>query len=413
MQRALAVVALLAAAAAIAAAQVRTRSVNFVYVLFPDACMLMLWATMQGESPELLPFAVGAAPEGCDVGEGEWVFDEAARPWYAEEECPYIQPDLTCQAHGRPDAAYQRWRWQPRDCSLPSFNATGMLEMLRGKRMLFVGDSLLRGQYTSLLCLLHRGAPGGGGGSRSFETVDSLSIFRAKDYDATIELYWAPMLAESNSDGAAVPDDRLIRGAPMNKHSSFWKGADVLVFNSYLWWMTGDKIQILRGADEDMSKDIVEMEAAEAYRLVLHQVTRWLEGNVDPKSARVFFVTASPSHAGAGGECYDQTTPVGAADAASYRGSTSRRMVQVAGEVLGASRVPVGVVNVTRMSELRRDAHTQVYREQRWAKPTAEQLAADPRSYADCTHWCLPGVPDAWNELLYWKLFFPARDEAI
>jgi hypothetical protein len=126
-----------------------------------------------------------------------------------------------------------------------SFNATGMLEMLRGKRMLFVGDSLLRGQYTSLLCLLHRGAPGGGGGSRSFETVDSLSIFRAKDYDATIEFYWAPMLAESNSDGAAVPDDRLIRGAPMNKHSSFWKGADVLVFNSYLWWMTGDKIQIL------------------------------------------------------------------------------------------------------------------------------------------------------------------------
>lgn len=168
-----------------------------------------------------------------------------------------------------------------------------------------------------------------------------------------------------------------------------------------------------RGADEDMSKDIVEMEAAEAYRLVLHQVTRWLEGNVDPKSARVFFVTASPSHAGAGGECYDRTTPVGAADAASYCGSTSRRMVQVAGEVLGASRVPVGVVNVTRMSELRRDAHTQVYREQRWAKPTAEQLAADPRSYADCTHWCLPGVPDAWNELLYWKLFFPARDEAI
>jgi hypothetical protein len=63
--------------------------------------------------------------------------------------------------------------------------------------------------------------------------VDSLNIFRAKDYDATIELYWAPMLAESNSDGAAVLDDRLIRSAPMNKHSTFWKGADVLVFNSH------------------------------------------------------------------------------------------------------------------------------------------------------------------------------------
>uniref|UniRef100_J3LU52 Trichome birefringence-like C-terminal domain-containing protein n=1 Tax=Oryza brachyantha TaxID=4533 RepID=J3LU52_ORYBR len=294
-----------------------------------------------------------------------------------------------------------------------AFNATAVLEMLRGKRMLFVGDSLLREQYVSLLCLLHRAIPDA---SKSFEAVDSLSIFRAKDHDATIEFYWAPMLAESSSDDGADHHlaDRVIRGAPMNKHSRFWKGADVLVFNSYLWWMTGDKIQILRGADEDMSKDIVEMEAEEAYRLVLHQVVRWVEHNVDPKNARVFFVTASPTHASggeAGGNCYGQTSPVAAADAESYHGSTSGRMLQVAGEVLAASRVPVGVVNITRMSELRRDAHTQTYKEQ-WAQPAAEQ-AADPRSYADCTHWCLPGVPDAWNELLYWKLFFPARDQAI
>uniref|UniRef100_A0A0E0C8G9 Trichome birefringence-like C-terminal domain-containing protein n=1 Tax=Oryza meridionalis TaxID=40149 RepID=A0A0E0C8G9_9ORYZ len=199
-----------------------------------------------------------------------------------------------------------------------------------------VRDLLLRGQYASLLCLPHRSAPGAGG-SRSLETVDSLSIFRAKDYDATIEFYWAPVLAESNSDGVAVPDDRLIRGAPMNKHFTFWKGADVLVFNSYLWWMTDDKIQILRGADEDMSKDIVEMEREEAYRLVLHQVTRWLERNVDPKSARVFFVTASPTHVDAGGgDCYDQTSPMGAINAASYCGSTSRRMLQVPGAAASA-----------------------------------------------------------------------------
>ncbi|KAG8061505.1 hypothetical protein GUJ93_ZPchr0003g18232 [Zizania palustris] len=360
------------------------------------------------EASELLPFAVGAAPAGCDVGDGEWVYDEAARPWYAEGECPYIQPQLACQAHGRPDKAYQHWRWQPRGCSLPSFNATVMLEMLRGKRMLFVGDSLNRGQYVSLLCLLHGAIPEG---SRSFETVDALSIFRAKDYDATIEFYWAPLLAESNSDDAVEHrlENRVIRGAPMNKHSRFWKGADVLVFNSYLWWMTSDKIQILRGADDDMSKDIVEMETEEAYRLVLYQVVRWLESNVDPKTVRVFFVTASPTHAGSGDDnCYNQTSPI--ADA-SYRGSTSRRMMQITGEVLASSPVPVGVVNVTQMSERRRDAHTQIYQKQ-WAQPTPEQLA-DPSSYADCTHWCLPGVPDAWNELLYWKLFFPARDQAL
>uniref|UniRef100_A0A453M8R4 Trichome birefringence-like N-terminal domain-containing protein n=1 Tax=Aegilops tauschii subsp. strangulata TaxID=200361 RepID=A0A453M8R4_AEGTS len=66
-----------------------------------------------------LPFAVGRAAAGCDVSRGEWVYDEAARPLYQEEECPYIQPQLTCKAHGRPDTAYRHWRWQPRGCSLP------------------------------------------------------------------------------------------------------------------------------------------------------------------------------------------------------------------------------------------------------------------------------------------------------
>ncbi|PUZ36371.1 hypothetical protein GQ55_9G032700 [Panicum hallii var. hallii] len=369
----------------------------------------------EGDGAGPLPFAVGAAPAGCDIGQGEWVRDEAARPWYQEWECPYIQPQLTCQAHGRPDKGYQNWRWQPRGCSLPSFNATMMLEMLRGKRMLFVGDSLNRGQYVSLLCLLHRAIPDG---AKSFETVDSLSIFRAKDYDATIEFYWAPMLAESNSDDAVVHrvDDRVIRGAPMDKHSRFWQGAHILVFNSYLWWTAEDKIKILRGADNDLSKDIVEMKAEEAYRLVLYQVVRWLERNADPKNSRAFFVTASPTHTDSaawgdeaeGGNCYNQTTPIGDA---SYWGSTSREMLRVTEEVLATSRVPVGVVNITQLSEYRRDGHTQTYKRQ-WSEPTPEQRA-DPRSYADCTHWCLPGVPDTWNELLYWKLFFPSNDQAL
>lgn len=74
----------------------------------------------EGGGPPL-PFAVGAAPAGCDVAQGEWVRDDDARPWYQEWECPYIQPQLTCQAHGRPDKAYQSWRWQPRGCSLPRY----------------------------------------------------------------------------------------------------------------------------------------------------------------------------------------------------------------------------------------------------------------------------------------------------
>lgn len=75
------------------------------------------------EKDEAVAFAVGKTAEGCDVFEGEWVYDEVSRPQYAEEECPYIQPQLTCQAHGRPDAGYQHWRWQPHGCILPRYMA--------------------------------------------------------------------------------------------------------------------------------------------------------------------------------------------------------------------------------------------------------------------------------------------------
>lgn len=47
------------------------------------------------------------------------------------------------------------------------------------------------------------------------------------------------------------------------------------------WVWTADEPR-RRGADNDPSKDIVEMKSEEAYRLVLHQVVRWLERNVDP-----------------------------------------------------------------------------------------------------------------------------------
>lgn len=34
------------------------------------------------------------------------------------------------------------------------FNATNMLEMIRGKRLVFVGDSINRNQWESMLCML-------------------------------------------------------------------------------------------------------------------------------------------------------------------------------------------------------------------------------------------------------------------
>ncbi|KAK1283653.1 hypothetical protein QJS10_CPB21g01421 [Acorus calamus] len=357
-----------------------------------------------------LPFAVGDDQNGCDVFEGRWVYDEETRPQYAESSCPYIQPQLTCERYGRPDREYQHWRWQPRRCDLPSFNATFMLDRLRGKRMLYVGDSLNRGQYVSMVCLLHSIIPEN---AKSFKTFGSLTVFTAKDYNATIEFYWAPFLLESNSDNAIVHrvTDRIVRAGSINKHGQHWEGADILVFNTYLWWMTGTRMKILRGPFKgNGTKDIRALETEDAYRLALRSMLRWVEKHMDPQKTRVFFTTMSPSHeksAEWGGEldgnCYNQTTPI---DDPTYWGfGSSKSIMRVIGEVFRKSNVPITALNITQLSEYRKDAHTSIYKKQ-WNPPKPEQLD-NPKSYSDCVHWCLPGLQDTWNELLYAKLFYP------
>lgn len=60
--------------------------------------------------------------------------------------------------------------------------------------------------------------------------------------------------------------------------------------------------------------------------------------------------------------------------------------------------VNVQMMNITQLTQNRKDAHPSIHRLH--YSPLAKEQLSNPSSYADCTHWCLPGVPDIWNELL-------------
>jgi len=89
----------------------------------------------------------------CDLYHGRWVLD-TSEPLYTNNSCPIITQMQNCQGNGRPDKEYENWRWKPEQCILPRFDARKFLELMRGKTLAFVGDSVARNQMESLVCLL-------------------------------------------------------------------------------------------------------------------------------------------------------------------------------------------------------------------------------------------------------------------
>lgn len=95
--------------------------------------------------------------------------------------------------------------------------------------------------------------------------------------------------------------------------------------------------------------------------------------------------------------CFNESYPI----QGSYWGTGSNlEIMKIVHDALQELKINVTLLNITQLSEYRKDAHTSVYGERKGKLLTKEQRA-NPKSFADCIHWCLPGVPDSWNEILY------------
>ncbi|XP_020224732.1 protein trichome birefringence-like 31 [Cajanus cajan] len=341
--------------------------------------------------------------EDCNVFEGTWVWDNVSYPLYEEESCPYLVKQTTCHKNGRLDSFYKNWRWQPNGCNLPRFDALKLLHMLRDKRMMFIGDSLQRGQFESMICLIQSVIPEG---KKSLQRIPPMKIFKIEEFNASIEYYWAPFIVESISDHATnhTVHKRMVRLDSIDNHGKHWKGVDFLVFESYVWWMHKPLINATYGSPHQVK----EYNVTTAYKLALETWANWLESNIKPLTQKVFFMSMSPTHLwswewkpGSNENCFNESHPI----QGPYWGTGSNlEIMKILHDALQVLKIDVTLLNITQLSEYRKDAHTSVYGERKGKLLTKEQRA-NPRDFADCIHWCLPGVPDAWNEILYAYLF--------
>lgn len=82
--------------------------------------------------------------------------------------------------------------------------------------------------------------------------------------------------------------------------------------------------------------------------------------------------------------CSSQTLPI---DGPKYPGGLPPES-KIVKHVLGKMRRTVSLLDITTLSQLRKDGHPSIY-------------GFGGKRGNDCSHWCLAGVPDTWNKLLY------------
>ncbi|KAI8559738.1 hypothetical protein RHMOL_Rhmol04G0197700 [Rhododendron molle] len=341
-------------------------------------------------------------PNECGVAQGRWVFNSSLKPLYSDTTCPYIDRQFSCVKNGRPDSDYRHWEWQPDDCFLPTFSPKIALEKLRGKRLTFVGDSLQRNQWVSLVCLVESIIPED---QKAMRRGRALSVFEVKEYNASIEFYWAPFLVESNSHDTIMTDlnKRVLKVDSVRKHAKYWEGVDILAFNSYVWWLSAPRVKLLWGSFANGEQGTEEFDMLVAYRIGLKAWANWVDSNVNPIKTRVFFTTMSPTQSRSadwnhedGIKCYNETKPV--MKKGHWGTGSNKAMMRVVADVVEKMRVPITFINITQLSEHRIDGHASIY-DELGGKLLTEEQKADPLHYADCIHWCLPGVPDTWNQI--------------
>ncbi|KAF4366152.1 hypothetical protein F8388_014870 [Cannabis sativa] len=259
-------------------------------------------------------------------------------------------------------------------------NATDFLERLRGKNLVFVGDSLNRNMWESLVCILRQVSKT----RRKFMRFRGRESSRRKALCIQIRgkfalnLYSVPKSQQMTifihgKNGSF----ETLRLDLMDQTTKMYYDADILIFNTGHWW-----------THEKTSK-------GEDY---------YQEGNYVHPRLRCLKLIQGPLELGAnGGGPWNSGGQLPQRNRADFNNTylaKYNKKMRALEYVIQDMKTPVTYPK-----------HKQAYRlQKRWSpfdyrmeyKSVEEQIAAVHSQ--DCSHWCLPGVPDTWNELLYVSL---------
>ncbi|XP_057443622.1 xyloglucan O-acetyltransferase 1-like isoform X2 [Lotus japonicus] len=342
----------------------------------------------------------------CDYFNGNWIPDRTG-PLYNGTTCGTIQESHNCITNGRPDSDFLYWRWKPRRCNLPRFEPNTFLQLIRNKHVAFVGDSLARNQLESLLCLLATTST-----PKNHPRKRSLGWWHFASHNATLSSYWAPFLVQGVQRQLKGPGPRhntMYLDQVNERWAKNMDQMDLIVLGFGHWFVKTPSIYYEAGSVLGCQNfpalnctDIVFYgPLRKALRTALNSI-------IERKAAKgngggVIVRTYSPSHFKGtwdkGGTC-SMTKPYEKEEKKLQKRDAKIRRIGIEelenakekAKQCGGFRFEV--LDVTKLALMRPDGHPGPY-----MNPYPFSKGVPERVPSDCSHWCLPGPIDTWNEI--------------
>ncbi|KAI4343133.1 hypothetical protein MLD38_027670 [Melastoma candidum] len=343
-----------------------------------------------------------ATSEECDLFEGEWVPNPSG-PGYTNETCNLIDPRQGCMTNGRPDTGYLYWRWSPRGCELPRFDARRFLDFMRNKAWAFVGDSISRNHCQSLLCLLSVvESP-----IRLYD--DEYNVrYHFPSFNLSISVIWSPFLVKAaifeNHAGVSTSEPEVHLDELDPNWNDLFLSLDYAIISTGQWFPK-HSIYYMNGTVigchncNRTRTNATQLHFDTAYQKVLRHVMDRVA--TSGHRGTIFFQTMTPQHFengewNDGGTC-SRTSPSKAGEFTLKEMNRVLQGIELGEFKQGKSKadkngVDLKLLDFTDMNLMRPDGHPG-----RYGRPHPSE---DKRAPNDCLHWCLPGPIDAWNDVI-------------